>query len=945
MPNNPKFSIITTSYNYANYIKETIESVKNQTYTNWEMIIVDDGSKDNSIEVINEYCQNDSRIKLYTHPNNENRGLAATTRLGIEKSSSEWIIFLESDDTIVPNYIEEKLKIINKYPEVGFIFNDVNLFGDNDRVSQMNDGYVANIHKILDKIKFPANLKKEFKKNNIIPTFSCVTVKKEILNNVDFDNCTVKKWLDYYLWTQLANKCLFYFIDKKLTNWRMSKKSYVNNEFIDYATEYYFKRVQIPDNLSNKKYKLWHRLCYLRKMIFSFHLSIKNKKLSFENKNYSDNKGVTQAKKKMFSIIIPTMQKNINVLNKLVNILDNSECIGEIIIIDNSLKGYDYPSNKIKVIVPEKNLYVNPSWNLGIKSAKFDYFGILNDDLLIPKDLCKKVLDFICKTKNVGHVGLDSNIIVPTSETEFNTLPKNADKIMYKVLKKTIHTWYWGSAFFGYKNNYIKIPDEMKIWCGDNFLLKNNKDKGFINYQIKNIEIKHLHSYTSSSKEFDDIKRADRNYYAKIDPKIMLEQETEETEKPFYKKIFELKNSNDGTHKEITVLGIKVSIKKDFSKYAKQINKSEKPICLYIDSNILQPDTNCGDRASFGYIKLLKQMNIDVYFMPVGIHCRFENCFDIFNKLNIDIIKTDKNKTNMLLIEKWLQVNGNKLDYIFINRPDVWNKIYKFTKIYAPQAKLIYQGHDIHYLRLQRQQELNRTLNLTYEIIKYQELEHSIWDNADIILYFSKAEVDIVKKYNPKACVYDVPLYTDDVFKNSKYNAGERKDLLFVGSFNHKPNLDGILWFVNKVFPKVQSLYEDIKLYIVGSNPTKEIINLANKNIIVTGYISDEELSSLYGKVRLVVAPLLYGAGIKGKIIEALQQGLPVLTTDIGAEGIANDNNAISIANTEKEWISNLCDLYDDMGKLNEMSFKSNLLVKTNFSKEYAKKSLTAMFN
>ena len=107
-----KISIITTSYNYEEYIKETIESVLAQTYTNWEMIIVDDGSKDNSINTIKEYCEKDKRIKLYQHENGENKGIVESVKLGVEKSTTDWIVFLESDDTICPEYLETKIEVI-----------------------------------------------------------------------------------------------------------------------------------------------------------------------------------------------------------------------------------------------------------------------------------------------------------------------------------------------------------------------------------------------------------------------------------------------------------------------------------------------------------------------------------------------------------------------------------------------------------------------------------------------------------------------------------------------------------------------------------------------------------------------------------------------------------------------------------------------------------------
>ena len=125
-----KVSIVTASYNYETYIKETIESVLAQTYFDWEMIVVDDGSKDNSVEVIKNFAQKDNRIKLYQHEGGANKGLIETVKLGLQKAKGDWIVFLESDDTIEPNYLEEKFKVIENYPNVKFVFNDLNLFGE-----------------------------------------------------------------------------------------------------------------------------------------------------------------------------------------------------------------------------------------------------------------------------------------------------------------------------------------------------------------------------------------------------------------------------------------------------------------------------------------------------------------------------------------------------------------------------------------------------------------------------------------------------------------------------------------------------------------------------------------------------------------------------------------------------------------------------------------------
>ena len=226
-----KISIITASDNYEKYIKETIESVLNQTYTNWEMIIVDDGSKDNSVEIIKEFCQKDDRIKLFQHDNGINKGLAETLKLGISKAQSDWIVFLESDDTITKEYLEEKIKVIENNEDTDLIFNDINLFGDEEKIKNFENGYFIKQKKQLKKIGHKQKIIKLFKnkKNeNFIPTFSVVMVRKKIIENLNFDSPN-KPALDFFLWIQIAKDYNYYYIDKKLTNWRMHKNSYISH--------------------------------------------------------------------------------------------------------------------------------------------------------------------------------------------------------------------------------------------------------------------------------------------------------------------------------------------------------------------------------------------------------------------------------------------------------------------------------------------------------------------------------------------------------------------------------------------------------------------------------------------------------------------------------------------------------------------------------------------
>lgn len=221
-----KISIITASYNYEDYIKESIESVLDQSYPNWELIIIDDGSSDNSLNVIKGYAEKDSRIKVFTHEGNVNKGLAETVKLGISKTSGEYIAFLESDDIWTPDYLDKKAKIAKQYPKVALIFNDIEMFGDESTIKEQ-ENYFDMSKRFFKKIKSPQNIFNWLLCCNFIPTFSCAMVKKETLEKCTLDT-PFSPWLDWNLWLQLSYKNDFYYLPECLTKWRMHKKSYIN---------------------------------------------------------------------------------------------------------------------------------------------------------------------------------------------------------------------------------------------------------------------------------------------------------------------------------------------------------------------------------------------------------------------------------------------------------------------------------------------------------------------------------------------------------------------------------------------------------------------------------------------------------------------------------------------------------------------------------------------
>ena len=121
-------------------------------------------------------------------------------------------------------------------------------------------------------------------------------------------------------------------------------------------------------------------------------------------------------------------------------------------------------------------------------------------------------------------------------------------------------------------------------------------------------------------------------------------------------------------------------------------------------------------------------------------------------------------------------------------------------------------------------------------------------------------------------------------------------ELLFVAGFNHPPNIDAAVWFVETVLPSLRDSIPGLRLHIAGSNPSQVVLDLASDDVTVHGYVSDEELISLYGRAACAVVPLRFGAGVKGKVLEAIRYGVPLVTTSIGAEGIPDALEVMRVA-------------------------------------------------
>jgi glycosyltransferase involved in cell wall biosynthesis len=227
----------------------------------------------------------------------------------------------------------------------------------------------------------------------------------------------------------------------------------------------------------------------------------------------------------------------------------------------------------------------------------------------------------------------------------------------------------------------------------------------------------------------------------------------------------------------------------------------------------------------------------------------------------------------------------------------------------APQATAVYTNVDLAHLQHLRRARRHGNVPDLRRALEAKQWETWLARHADLTLVCSAPEREVVLKLCPTADVRVLGHLVEPQPGAAPFAA--RHGLLFVGSFPHVANVDAMLYFAQDIFPAVQAALPEASLRIVGTAPPEEIQRLAGPRITVTGHIPD--LEPEYARARVSLAPLRYGAGIKIKILESLGRGVPVVMTDVGAEGLPVEDGAHGlIANGPAEFAAAVIRLYTD---------------------------------
>ena len=356
---------------------------------------------------------------------------------------------------------------------------------------------------------------------------------------------------------------------------------------------------------------------------------------------------------------------------------------------------------------------------------------------------------------------------------------------------------------------------------------------------------------------------------------------------------------------------------------------------LLVDHSTPRPDMDAGSYAVCQEIKLMQEMGCKITFAPsnmahMGVYTRS------LQNLGVECIHAPFYSS----VGDLLKDRGREFDLVYVIRYDVAEAVLPSIREFS-SAKVVLNNCDLHFLRELRA-ELNNGCEKLAGPKKTRKRELKAMRSVDAVLSYSELEHSVIASHN---------LSTDNIFKcpwvlrpkRSLTEFEERQGIAFLGGFTHLPNIESVKYFCRNVMPLINAKHPELKFHIYGSAMTEEVSQLASDNVIIEGFV--ENLETVFDQCRVFVAPLLSGAGIKGKVLESIAHGIPSVLSPIAAESTGLSHGASTlIANSDEEWAEQVISLYNNKALWMQLSEGSQHLLENEYSFASGIKRMTSLF-
>lgn len=356
---------------------------------------------------------------------------------------------------------------------------------------------------------------------------------------------------------------------------------------------------------------------------------------------------------------------------------------------------------------------------------------------------------------------------------------------------------------------------------------------------------------------------------------------------------------------------------------------------LVVEACMIAPDEDSGSVRMLAMLELLVELGHKVAFVADNLEYRQPYVRQLQQR-GVEVWHSP----HVASVAQLLEQEGRHFSHILFCRHYIAAPYMQDVRRWAPQAKILFDSVDLHYLREQRMAELEKDNHLLKLSEKTREQELGVIRQADVTLVVSPVEKALLATETPDARVEVLSNIHEPVAHTPGFEG--RDGLLFVGGFQHPPNVDAVRWFLEDVWPTVHQRAPHIKVRIVGSKMPDSLKALAGPGIEILGFVAD--LDPLLASSRMSIAPLRYGAGVKGKVNQAMAHGLPVVATQAAVEGMfLQAGTEVLVAEDAQAFADAVLRLDSDPALWATLAAGGKHNIERTFSREVARRALQSV--
>lgn len=363
--------------------------------------------------------------------------------------------------------------------------------------------------------------------------------------------------------------------------------------------------------------------------------------------------------------------------------------------------------------------------------------------------------------------------------------------------------------------------------------------------------------------------------------------------------------------------------------------RSPGPVVLFVDARLPEPNRNAGGHAAVQELFLWQRLGFAVRLSLLDQPNPPETNLQAWGGERVEWLGAEQ-----ALIEH-LKNHGREITLVYLTRFHVAERLIALLRQHAPSAKVVLNVADCHFVRLLREADLRRSATLARHAQAIRQRELAVMSRCDLVMTYTQEEATLIQaELKGQVPIERLPWVAEPASRRRPRRFSQRKDLLYLGGFSHAPNVDAMTWFVADVMPLLRLQVPGIRLRICGADMPQEVTRLASADVLIEGYVKD--LPGLFEACRVFVAPLRFGAGLKGKIATAMAAGLPTVVSPVAAEGfiVPGELGVSAVVETPEQWATVLARLHEDQALWEALNARSLRYAQAFFSTDHALSTL-----